>query len=461
MHQLLRNIPSVETLLRSEPALRHGATIMRTILADLARNATDEIREKILQDRFSTAGDVQDAAHSLFLAKIDQLLSPSLRRVINCTGVILHTGLGRAVIPESAQQRLSALIDGYCNLELDLDSGGRGDRAGHVEALLTSLTGAESACVVNNNAAAVMLALNALANRKEVVISRGELVEIGGSFRIPDIMKKSGAKMVEIGTTNKTHLSDYADAVSSRTAGILHVHTSNYRVQGFTASPDLSELVSLAHENGLFVLNDLGGGVLCDLKEFGLPHEPVVQAAVAAGVDVITFSGDKIIGGPQSGIIVGKKKFVQRIRKNPLMRVLRCDKFTYALLAETLRLFLNKEQLVARHPVFAMLTTDKSIVRQRGQEILKQLSKLKTKFELTVCESSASVGSGALPLEKIPSYALKISGAKRSVVELATKLRKNDPAILGYVKKHALFLDMRTVQGADFDTLRRTLKAII
>ncbi|MCA9740119.1 L-seryl-tRNA(Sec) selenium transferase [candidate division KSB1 bacterium] len=456
---MLKSLPSIESILSSEVAGVFLAKIHRELLTTLARESVDEARNAVLNEKRAPKNpdQVVDDVYRIFEAKCQQLLRPSLRRVINCTGVILHTGLGRAVLSEVATKPVQELMSGYMNLELNLDDGKRGDRTSHVEELLCRLTGAEAACVVNNNAAAVLIALNSLANRKEVVISRGELVEIGGSFRIPDVMKKSGTKMVEVGTTNKTHKRDFVDAISERTAGFLHVHTSNYRVQGFTAQVSLAELVSVAHEHGLFVLHDLGGGILTDLRDFGLPHEPVVRESVTGGADVITFSGDKMLGGPQAGIIVGKKNLISKIKRNPLMRALRCDKLTYLILENTLRLFLHPKQLHSQHAVVGMLSMQVEHILKRAKDVLDAIVKKSRRFDVAIEKSTASAGSGALPLEKLPSYALAIRAKDGKIEKLARQLRLSEPAVLGYLQKETLYLDLRTVLPSDLEELKRIL----
>lgn len=461
--KLLAALPSVDSILESKTGKTLAAKIRRELLAVLAREAVAAVRADILKQKTKTENEKEVVGQTFahFEKTANRLLTPSLRKVINCTGVILHTGLGRAVISGAAIENAKRLIDGYMNLEIDLETGKRGDRTVHVEKLLCLLTGAEAACVVNNNAAAVLIALNSLANRKEVVISRGELVEIGGSFRIPDVMKKSGAKMVEVGTTNKTHNSDFQNAISSRTAGFLHVHTSNYRVQGFTAHVPLPELVELAHENDLFVLHDLGGGILIDLRDFGLPHEPVVRESVAAGVDVVTFSGDKVLGGPQSGILVGKKDCIDKIKRNPLMRALRCDKLTYTILESTLRLFLAPNHLRQNHEVLRMLSEPAENVKLRAEELLKEISPIDAKYQIEVVKSFASAGSGALPLEKLASYALAVQIHNGSIHAFARKLRNATPAIFGYVQQDSLYLDLRTPLAHEFPQLTTILRKLV
>ncbi len=459
--ELLRALPGVDAFANSDRVQKYSTKISSKILTEIARDAVENTRAKILQDDFPgmNTQEVPSQVERVFLEQIEALLQPSLKKVINGTGVVLHTGLGRAVLSAAAADHTKTLLESYTNLEFDLVSGKRGDRTKHVDGLICRLTGAEAACVVNNNAAAVLIALNSLANRKEVVVSRGELVEIGGSFRIPDVMKKSGAKMVEVGTTNKTHLHDFENAVSSRTAAFLSVHTSNYRVQGFTAQVELGELTKLAHANEVAVIHDLGGGVFVDLAEFDLPQEPVVSDSIKAGCDVITFSGDKVLGGPQCGVIVGKSDFIKKIKKNPLMRALRCDKLTYALLEETLRLFLNPDNLPQHHVVLKMMTESSQNLEVRAENLLNQLGRVKPEIEISLERTFASAGSGALPLEKIPSFALIIRlTRKRSVSDLARKFRLSNPAVVGYVQNNRFCIDLRTIQPREDISLLKALK---
>ncbi len=395
-------------------------------------------------------------------ARIAGAEQPSLRPVINATGVILHTGLGRAPLPATARETLAVVAEGYCNLEIDLDRGDRGSRLDHVEEMVCLMTGAEAAIVVNNNAAAVLLALNSLSRGREVLVSRGELIEIGGSFRIPEIITSSGARIREVGTTNRTHLNDYAAALSQDTAMILVVHPSNYQVKGFTASVELEELVTLGRKAQVPVVHDLGGGVLVDLKTWGLPSEPVVADSIAAGVDLVTFSGDKILGGPQSGLIVGSRLRVDKLKSDPLMRALRCDKLTLAALEACLRLFfLAPEKLAELHPVLNMMSAEADTVRARGERLVAMLSAatanlLKPRLE----DSVAQVGSGALPLEEIPSCSVTLCPDFCSVEELARMLRTGAIPVVGRIQRDRLHLDMRTVSDSQLTLMASSLAAI-
>jgi L-seryl-tRNA(Ser) seleniumtransferase len=393
---------------------------------------------------------------------IQNKLLPRLKKVINATGIILHTGLGRAPLPEEAQNNMRKIAEGYCNLEIDLESGQRGDRTKHVEDLLCQLTGAEAAGVVNNNAAAVLLALNTLCFGKEAVISRGQLIEIGGSFRIPEVMEKSGARMVEVGTTNKTHLRDYEKALSANTGLILTVHPSNYRVKGFTQEVNMEELVELGKKYHVAVMQDLGGGVLFDLRTYNLPYEPVARESIEMGVDVVTFSGDKVLGGPQSGIIIGKKKYLNAIKSNPLMRALRCDKLTYAMLEPTLKLYLSERDLVKQNRVLNMLLEPLEILGKRAQNITKKLAaEVKRNCEIKLEDTTIQIGSGALPLEELPSKAISLKSKIIPTEILAKRFRLHEPPIIGYIREDRLFFDFRTIFKEEEEILFHAIEEII
>lgn len=461
--QPLRHLPAIEKLLQHERLRSLSAALSSEILTQCARRAVTALREKWMKQAPDSANEnlALDQAVALTLEEATKLLTPSLKKVINATGLILHTGLGRAVLSHAAKQAMQEVLEGYCNLEFDLATGKRGDRHQHVERLLRELTGAEAACVVNNNAAAVLLVLNTIANKKEIITSRGQLVEIGGSFRMPEVVKKSGARLVEIGTTNKTKLADYANAITARTAGFLVVHTSNYRILGFTHEVELQELAKLARERNVLTVHDLGGGVLVDLRKWGLPYEPVVSESVASGVDVVTFSGDKVLGGPQCGLLVGKRELIQKIKKNPLMRALRCDKLTLALLEGTLRLFLNPARLVEQHEIFRMLTEPLTLVQQRAEKLHTLLREAcGEQFELQVAASESEVGSGALPLEKIPSVAVALKSHLLSANALAKKLRFAPIPVLGYVREDWLWLDARTLKEEDLAIILHSLSTV-
>ncbi len=448
----LRQLPAVEKVLQASTINKLTGQLSAAIITGCVRRAVALVRERWKKNPPAHV-DSETALHhvvQLTLVEAQQLLNPSLKRVINGTGVILHTGLGRAVLPPASQELAQEILAGYCNLEIDLATGERGDRHVHIEKLLCQLTGAEAACVVNNNAAAVLLVLNTMAFSREVIISRGQLVEIGGAFRMPEVIRKSGAKMVEVGTTNKTKISDYAAAITPKTAALLAVHTSNYRVLGFTQEVHLDNLVKLGRKHDLPVVHDLGGGVLLDLRKWGLPYEPVVGESLRAGASIVTFSGDKVLGGPQCGLIVGETSWIAKIKKNPLMRVLRCDKVTLALLESTLRLFLQPKQLMKTHPVWRMLTEKRRVVRARAVQLQKALAENGgSALEITLRPSEAEAGSGALPIEKIPSFAVGLRSPTLSATELAKKFRLAAVPVLGYLRDEYFWLDARTIRDAE------------
>ena len=428
-------LPSVDGLLALPEVRALVDRCSEAWMKEAARAAVDDLRTAIRDGRAACPDRSAAVAESLgrMRAWVEARLRPSLRRTVNATGIVLHTGLGRAPLPPEALRRVMAVGEGYCNLEIDLESGERGERVSHVEGLLRDLSGAEAAAVVNNNAAAVLLALNTLASGKDAVVSRGQLVEIGGSFRIPDVMARSGARMVEVGTTNRTHLRDFREAVTERTGVLLSVHPSNYRVTGFTAEVGLEDLVALGRASGVPVAHDLGGGALVDLRPYGLPYEPLVSDSVRAGADAVTFSGDKVLGGPQAGVIVGRKGAVEAMRRNPLMRALRCDKLTCAALEATLRLYLNPERLVREHPTLRMLTEPVGTLRRRARRLAKGLMGLEAYVEARLEDSVAYTGSGALPMEEIPSVAVTLRPKAGSSAGLARGLRLGGTPVMGYI----------------------------
>ncbi len=391
--------------------------------------------------------------------QLAQMTSYHLKRVVNGTGIILHTGLGRAPLSPEAVRHLNEVTEHYCNLEYDLESGARGDRNLHVEKSLCLLTGAESACVVNNNAAAVMIALNSLAFGREVVVSRGQLIEIGGSFRLPDVMEKSGVRIRETGTTNKTHLRDYARAIGRETGAVLVAHTSNYRVMGFTHETGLKDIADLCRKKRIPLIFDLGGGVMTGLERYGLPHEPVVKEAVLNGADIVTFSGDKLLGACQSGLIAGKKKYVTLIKQNPLMRALRCGKMTYAVLEATLQSFFRESGPRENHPSLNMLTADPGSLRRRAQNLCGCLSDLRH-IQAEITDAVSQAGSGTLPLEPIRSVAVNLSVRGLSAAQLAKQLRLAKVPVIGYIKNNRFLLDMRTVRDDELPMIQAALTYI-
>lgn len=459
-YSMLKQIPAVDEILQRTEIKELPSQIPKVLILEAVREIVAEIRQDILTNRIKLSPENNPRQYLLDIITIiaaERALEknrPNLRRVINATGVVLHTNLGRAVLSERAREAIEQAASGYSNLELDLKTGKRGSRYAPVEDLLTKLTGAESALVVNNNAAAVLLALSTIAREKEVIVSRGQLVEIGGSFRIPEVMAQSGAKLVEVGATNKTHPGDYQKAVTSETALLLHVHTSNYRIVGFTRETSVAELVSIGEEFQLPVMSDLGSGSLIDHSTFGLPEEPTVQETVKAGCDVVTFSGDKLLGGPQAGIIVGKTKYLEKMKKNPLTRAVRIDKFTVAALEATLREYLEPDKAIKNIPTLQMLYSKKPEQEQRALELCRKLTEkagLRARFEIV--EIVSAVGGGALPTAELPYLAIEVVPFAISVASLAKKLRCSDPAVIGRLQEDRLILDLRTILTGEEEVL--------
>jgi len=448
--QALRKIPSVDEILSRPEITDLLKSYPRTVVVEAVRKGLGRLREELLNQK--EISEFEESLFSferllpLFQKEIDLQVRPRLRRVINATGVVIHTNLGRSPLHPSALQHMIDISKTYSNLEYDLDLGERGSRYSHVEETLCRLSGAESALVVNNNAGAVLLSLNTMAEGREVIVSRGELVEIGGAFRIPDVMKRSGALLREIGTTNRTHVSDYQEAIGSQTGLLLKVHTSNFRVTGFTSSVPLQDLVQLGRQHEIPVMDDLGSGCLLDLTQYGLEKEPTVQEAIATGADVVTFSGDKLLGGPQAGIILGKKSFLDQIKVNPLTRALRIDKLTLAALESTLLLYLDQKIAMKEIPTLRMLSLDRGKLKRRGRRLLKRLSEMiRKEATLTLREDVSQVGGGALPLQELRTMVLAIKPLHASLNGFEENLRKSDPPIISRISKDELVLDMRTV----------------
>ena len=451
---LLRQLPAVDAILKYMEGMKESSSIPRSLLVQGAREVVSLWREKImLQDDMTLDLNVATLAEAgLALAK--KLHAKQLRKVINATGTILHTNLGRSLLSSEALRAVVEVGGNYSNLEMNLAEGDRGERYAHVEGLICHLTGAEAALVVNNNAAAVLLALSTLAKGREVPVSRGELVEIGGSFRIPAVMSLSGAQLVEVGTTNKTHLSDYREAINAETALLMKVHTSNYRVVGFTSAVDLKELVSLGDEHDLPVLEDLGSGVLCDLSLYGLADEPSVQERLAAGAAVVTFSGDKLLGGPQAGIIAGREKYISLMKKNQLTRALRIDKLTLAALEVTLRLYLDEKTVLQKVPTLRMLTITVKELESRAHLLARSLSKvIGDRGEVQLKEGFSAVGAGALPLLCLSTWLVAINLPDISVSCLATELRRGDPPLILRLQQDRLLLDLRTLHVDELELI--------
>lgn len=458
---VMRRLPAVDELLREPEVKGLLAEHPRVLVAAAVREVLQHWRETARAQPGQVPGSRQELAAAAardVAATVRAKARPALRRVINATGVVLHTNLGRAVLPDSALRAVHEAAAHYSNLEFNLDTGRRGSRYALVEDLLKLLTGAESCLVVNNNAAAVLLALGTLAAGREVIVSRGQLVEIGGSFRIPEVMKQSGARLVEVGATNKTHLRDYRDAITSETALLLHVHASNYRIVGFTHEVGLEELVALGREYGLPVMSDLGSGFLVDLSRFGYPYEPTVQETAGAGVDVVTFSGDKLLGGPQAGIIAGRREAVDRMKKNPLTRAVRVDKMTLAALEATLREYLDPEAALERIPTLKMLAAGVGVLAEKAGRLAGLLGPaLAGRAEVGVEDDFSQVGGGALPTAQPKTVLVTVLPEALSLTELAARLRAADPAVVGRVQEERFCLDPRTIAEDEFALLTAAL----
>jgi L-seryl-tRNA(Ser) seleniumtransferase len=453
----LRRLPSVDQMVRAVVGRAELAGLSRPRITALVRVVLDDAR-RALQDGGAAVPDT-DALVARVLERAGGGHGFSLRPVINATGVVLHTNLGRARLSPLAVERLGAVADAYSNLELDVASKARGSRYSHVDGLLQRLTGAEDALVVNNNAAAVLLALETLAHGKEVIVSRGELIEIGGEFRIPDIMLRSGAVLKEVGATNRTHLRDYAEAIGPETALLLKVHTSNYRVVGFTADVASRELVQLGRARGIPVMEDLGSGSLVDLRRFGFPYEPTVQEVVGAGVDVVSFSGDKLLGGPQAGIVVGRRAIVSRLKTNPWNRALRIDKLTLAALEATLYTY-EAGDAVDTIPTLRALTEPLAGVHRRARALLRRLgSELRDALRAEVVDGTAQVGGGALPSVELPTAAVAVGASGGAARALDVALRRGDPPVIGRITDDRLLLDCRTVLPSQVASLATALAA--
>ncbi|MCI5194347.1 MAG: L-seryl-tRNA(Sec) selenium transferase [Candidatus Electrothrix sp. AU1_5] len=459
MQKILRLIPSVDDCLLALLQDQEFKTIPPMLLKKGIRTVLDKQRQKVLngdnvQPKDLTLPVLLDAIQQ----QIRTLHQPLFQRVINATGVIIHTNLGRSLLPGDTLRQLSDTSGNYSNLEFDLATGKRGSRYALVEELLCELTGAEAALVVNNNAAAVLLALDTLAKKKEVIVSRGQLVEIGGSFRIPDVMARSGAKLIEVGATNRTHLSDYRQAITANTGLLLKVHTSNYRIIGFTSEVKNRELVSLGRELQLPVMEDLGSGCLVDLSPYGLHKEPTVQEAVASGMDVITFSGDKLLGGPQAGIILGSRELIERIKKNPMNRALRIDKFTLSALESILRLYQDPQTVFERIPTLRMLSAPLEEVQHRAEQLAEVLYKSISRYcTVEVDEVMSRVGGGAMPEQNLASSAVVLQPLTITLNRLEQQLRTLDTPLIGRAENDCLVLDMRTVRSDELHLIAKGL----
>ena len=449
MSNLLRNIPSVNELMESPPLRKVVDRVNRSVAVAGVRDFLEKMRS-----------DVQEAASDLHVPSptdlaesiADWILNeeqPLLRPVINATGIVLHTGLGRAPMATEAINAIEAIASGYASLEVDLKSGERSQRVKSVEKLLRQLTGAEAATVVNNNAGATVITLAAMASGREVIVSRSELVEIGGSFRLPDVMSASGATLREVGTTNKTRINDYRDAITPETAALMRVHSSNYAVVGFTESPTLEELVALSRQRNVPFIDDIGSGALVDFAKYGVMDEPLATESIKAGADLVLFSGDKLLGGPQCGIIAGRKSLVQKIAKHPLMRAFRVDKMTLAALAATLRLYQDPDTAEQSVPLLSLLSTSLENLKNRAERIAPQLAASDGIASAEPIESTSFVGGGSLPTQELATWCIALRPSEGNVDRLSARLRKGAPSVFGRISDDRLLLDLRSVFPRD------------
>ncbi len=450
IRDLLRQLPAIEKLLNTQEMLDLQATYARPLVTEALRDAVADIRNEILSGNYSQLPEQTEYAERT-RQKIAAKTAPRIRSVVNATGTVTHTNLGRSLLSDAACAAIQQAAENYVNLEYDIDTGQRGHRDRITEPLLQQLTGCEASTVVNNNAAAVLIALQTIARGKEVIVSRGELIEIGGAFRIPDVMAASGAILREVGTTNRTHLRDYAEAINENTGLLLKVHPSNYKILGFTSTPAMEELTELGAERGIPTMEDLGSGALIDMTQYGLPHEPLVGERINSGVDIVTFSGDKLLGGPQAGIIVGKAEWIEKMRKNPMMRALRVDKLIIAGLSATLQRYLTDGGTIAEQfPMLNRYTRSIETLHAIAKQLTVQLQDIfDEKIDVQISETYGQIGSGALPVETLPSVALVLESREVSAETLAAAFRNATIPIIGRIKDGLFWLDLRTVYGRE------------
>ncbi len=463
MKNLYRLLPSVDICLREFRDCLHP----HALLCDTINAFLEEKRTKIKNAQMSEHELERDVLFAVLKEYVELALTPRVKKVINASGVVIHTNLGRSVLAKEALDAVYSVANGYCNLEFDLEKGERGSRHSLVEKDICKLVGAEAALVVNNNAAAVYLVLNTLCQGGEVIVSRGELVEIGGSFRIPEVMRQSRAILQEVGTTNKTHLKDYVEAITEQTKAILKVHTSNYRIIGFHADVPNYELAELAHANNLPVIHDLGSGSLVDLSPYGLKGEPTVKEIVASGIDIVTFSGDKVLGGPQAGIIAGKKEYIEKIKKNQMLRALRCDKLTLTALSETLRLYYDEKTALAKIPTLNAITVSGEELKKKARKLYNVLKKVlpQDKIKLTLEENVSRVGGGAFPENDLPTYVVCLDFLEESPTFSAQawkeKFLKTNPPLIGRVEHDKFLFDVRTISDEEFVLIKNCILSIL
>ena len=468
VQSLLRALPRTDDVLDHLDADPRISYLQRDMKREIVQNLIQQQREHLMHQNSPDNHDPEIIARQIVTQAIDQCLQlkeNQLIHVINATGVVLHTNLGRAPLGKKVEERLQCLVSGYSNLELNLHTGKRGSRYDHVRQLLIRLTGAEDVLVVNNNAGAILLALASIGKGREVILSRGELVEIGGSFRIPEVMAQSGALLREVGTTNRTHVKDYEAAINENTGALLKVHQSNFRIVGFTAEASVSDLVQLSCRHNIPLINDLGSGLLVDLTPYGLPEEPTVQQALAFGTDVVTFSGDKLLGGTQAGIIAGKKRWIDQIASHPLTRALRVDKLTLAGLETTLQQYLDPENALVEIPTLRMLTEQIDMIKERAESIFLYLqacaSHQKNQCHIRMEPGFSKVGGGAYPGLDLPSWLIGIETSSHHVTRLDRHLRNASPAVLGRIQEHVYWMDARTIQPHETQLLCQTIESWI
>lgn len=459
VREALKAIPPVNEILDNPAVGELTAKYGRSRVVENINKLLKEYRTSINPSEPVSRQQIAAYIANRLMVIMQEKQAAGLRKVINATGVVLHTNLGRAPLPEESLVHMKEIAQGYSNLEFDLETGTRGSRHSHIGELISEITGAESAVIVNNNAAAVFLCLNTLAMGREVIISRGQQVEIGGSFRIPDIIARSGAKMVEVGTTNKTRLSDYENALTSDTEVLLRVHTSNYKVTGFTAEVEMTELASLGKQKGITVMEDLGSGSLLDLTALGLPYEPTVQDSIRNGAALVTFSGDKLLGGPQAGIIAGKKELIDRIKKNPLTRMVRCDKSTIAATAAVLSLYLNPEKAVERIPALRMMAMGEEELMASARELHSMIKEvLGDRYPTEIVDEPDEVGGGSLPGVTLPGRAVALLVQAGEANEIQARLRKTQTPIICRINRDRILFSVRTMEKNDYPAVVRALQ---
>ncbi len=456
---LLRKIPKIDDILRQENIEETAQQCSHSILMESIRETLDSLRQRILAGEEDVPVEMADICEEV-LRLTAQKNTMSLRPVINATGIILHTNLGRARLSNRAVEAIKSIAQDYNTLEYNLKKGARGSRYDHVEDLISKITGAEDAIVVNNNAAAVMLILSTMAKGREVITSRGELVEIGGAFRVPDIMAQSGGTLVEVGTTNKTHYSDYVNAITPETGALLKVHTSNFKIMGFFEEVTLEEMVEIGHSHNLPVIYDLGSGALVRLQDYGIQDEPNVLDAMKSGVDILSFSGDKLLGGPQAGIIIGKREYIEKMKKNPLTRAFRIDKLTLAALEATLRDYLDPEVALKSIPTLQMMCATKEELLLKGQKLFDLLNQDPQGYTVELTEDYGQIGGGSVPTQMIPSVVIALKTTNLSLDTLEKELRAVSLPIIARISKERMLFDVRTIEERHFSYINETLRKL-